>query len=59
MRIERTVDTERGTVRFAFELPLGMHPDTAGDLAFDHVTRLMTEMAHHAAALVATTTGEP
>lgn len=57
MRIERTVDTERGTVRFAFELPLGMHPDAAGDLAFDHVLRLMTEIAGNVAALA--TTGEP
>lgn len=43
MRIERVIDTERGTVRFAFELPLGLDPDRAGDIAWEHVTRLMED----------------
>lgn len=38
-RIERIIDTDRGTVRFAIELRLDMRPDLAADAVYEHVLR--------------------
>lgn len=53
MRVERLVDTERGTVRISFELPLGMDPERGVDLVWPLIDELLTSLLPQAPELPA------